>query len=146
MKKFILMLAVAMGLSLSAAARDSYTHDPSVLPDAARTTIADNFKAKVSVIKIEKTLGHIDEYEVVLTDGTEISFDSKGNWDNIETSRTSSVPSALLLKNIQDYVTKNHPGTDIIGIDKDKNSFEIELSNGVDLKFDRSGNFLRYDD
>lgn len=146
MKKIIMILMVALGISATAVARDTYAHDASVLPEAARTTIASNFKAKVSVVKIEKTLGHIDEYEVTLSDGTEITFDSHGNWDNVETANTKSVPSSLVPENIRNYVAKNQSGTHIVGIDKERSGYDIELSNGVDMKFDKTGNFVRYDD
>lgn len=146
MKKFLLALIMLVGLSVSAVAGDNYTRDVKVLPEAARTTISNNFKSKVSVIKLDKTLGHINEYEVILTDGTEISFDNKGNWDNIETSAQTSVPKAFVPKSIRDYVSKDQPKTRIVGIDKERNGYEIELSNGIEMKFDKSGRFLGYDD
>ena len=67
-----------------------------MLPKAAQTTIANNFKAKVSVVKIDKDFGRISEYEAILTDGTEISFDRDGNWDNVEVNKSASVPSSLI--------------------------------------------------
>ncbi|MDE7388965.1 MAG: PepSY-like domain-containing protein [Muribaculaceae bacterium] len=145
MKKLILMLAIALGASAGASAKDYYAHDASVLPEAARTTISNHFKSKVSVVKVEKTLGHIDEYDVTLSDGTEISFDNKGNWDNIETNVGKSVPSSIIPEAIRKYVAEAQPGTRIVGIDKERKGYEVELSNGVDMKFDKSGRFVRYD-
>lgn len=146
MKKIVLMLAMALGLTFAASARDTYAHDASVLPEAARTTISNNFKAKVSVVKIEKTLGRVDEYDVVLTDGSEISFDRDGNWDNVEVAKTASVPGGFVPRAVSEYVKKNHSGTRVVGIEKERSGYEVELSNGIDMKFDKSGNFVRYDD
>lgn len=140
------MFALVVAFATAACAKDTYAHDASVLPEAAKTVIANNFKAKVSLVKIEKDWGRVSEYEVILTDGTEISFDSKGNWDNIETSNTSAVPSKMIPKAIRDYVAKTQPGMRIVGIDKERSGYEVELSNGVDMKFDKNGNFTRYDD
>ena len=145
MKKLLLIMLAALGLSASAVAGGKYSHDASVLPEAARTTISNNFKAKVSVVKIEKTLGHITEYETALTDGTEISFDNSGNWDNIEVANSKSVPNSIVPQAIRDYVAKHQPGTHIVGIDKEHNGYEIDLSNGVEMKFNSAGEFLRYD-
>ncbi|MDE6110012.1 MAG: PepSY-like domain-containing protein [Muribaculaceae bacterium] len=145
MKRILLILAAAAGLSLAASARGNYAHDASVLPEAARTVIANNCKAKVSLVKVEKTMGRIDEYEVILTDGTEITFDRNGNWENVETARNKQVPDAFLPKSIKTYVARNHKGTKIVGIEKERNGFEVELSNGIDMKFDKNGEFLRYD-
>ncbi len=80
-------MALFIAVILPAGARDNYTHDASVLPDLAKTIIENNFKADISIIKIDTDFGIVSEYEVILTDGTEISFDPKGNWDNIETRR-----------------------------------------------------------
>ena len=67
MKKIILILMAVLGLSATAMARDTYAHDASVLPQSAQTMLSSNFKAKVSVVKIDKTLGRIDDYEVILS-------------------------------------------------------------------------------
>lgn len=145
MKKFLLMLGLLVGITAAASAKDTYAHDASVLPEAARTTIANNFKSKVSIVKIDKDFGRISEYEVTLTDGTEISFDSNGNWENVETNNAKAVPAGFIPKAISDYVAKNQPSTRIVGIDKERNGYEVELSNGVDIKFNKDGQFIRYD-
>ena len=146
MKKFLLTLIAVFSITPIVSARDIYSHDASVLPKAAQSTINKNFKAKVSVVKIDKDFGRISEYEAILTDGTEISFDRHGNWDNIETSASSSVPEALIPAAISTYVKKNYSGQKIVGIDKERNGYEVELTNGLDLKFNKQGEFLRYDD
>ncbi|MDE5886127.1 MAG: PepSY-like domain-containing protein [Muribaculaceae bacterium] len=146
MKKLLLILTLVMTMTVGVSARDDYSRDASILPTAAKTTISKNFKADVSLIKIEKTLGHIKEYEVILTDGTEISFDSKGNWENIETPNNKSVPSNFIPNSISEFVKKNQSGAKIVGIEKDHNGYDIELSNGIEMKFDKNGNFKRYDD
>lgn len=99
MKKLFISLIAIVGIAVCAQAKDSYSHDAAVLPKAAQTTISQNFNSKVSVVKIDKDFGRISEYEVVLTDGTEITFDRNGNWDNIEVAGNKSVPSALVPQN-----------------------------------------------
>ncbi|WP_369695841.1 PepSY-like domain-containing protein [uncultured Duncaniella sp.] len=47
---------------------------------------------------------------------------------------------------IATYVKQNHKGSRIIGIEKKRNGYEIELSNDLDLEFDKQGNFIRFDD
>ena len=83
-KKLLIALVVLIGTSAAAAARDTYSHDVSVLPQAAQTILAKHFKAKVSFVKIDKDFGRVSEYEVILTNGAEISFDRDGNWKNVE--------------------------------------------------------------
>lgn len=145
--KRLLISASILALSAAAlSAKDIYTHDTSILPPAAKTLISNNFNSKVSVIKVDKDFGRISEYEVILTDGTEITFDRGGNWENIETAPGKAVPSNIVLPHIRDYVKTKQPGARIIGIEKDGSAYDVDLSNGVDIKFSAQGNYLRYDD
>lgn len=145
MKKLLLIIAIVVGMVGYAAARDNYSHDASVLPQAAKTTIANNFKGKVSLVKTEKEFGSVKEYEVILTDGTEITFDKNGNWKDVEVNISKSVPSSIVPKAITDYVKKNQKNQRIVGLEKDRGGYEVELSNGVEMKFDTAGNFLKFD-
>lgn len=145
MKRILFIFALVMGLSFSAMARGEYAHDDSVLPEPAKNTISNKFDAKVSLVKIEKKFGKVDEYEVILTNGTEVTFDRSGNWKEIETSIKSEVPNDFIPKAMKEFVKKNHKNAKIVGLEKDSKGYEAELSNGIELKFDTSGNFLRYD-
>lgn len=145
MKKLLLLFAL-LTAAFCASARDNYSHDVTVLPTAARTQLKNNFKAKVSHIKIEKDFGRITEYDVVLTDGSEITFDSKGNWKDIEVRQNTSVPRALIPAAIASYVKANQKNTKIVGIEKHRSGYDVELSNGVEMKFNADGKFIRYDD
>lgn len=145
MKKIVILLLAVLGFTAGIYAGDNYTRDAGVLPQAARTVIKNNFKGSVSVIKIDKTMGRINDYEVTLTDGTAIKFDRKGNWQEIEVSATNSVPKTFILPTMAQYVKVNQPGTKVVGIERDGSGYEVELSNGVDIKFDKDGNFKKYD-
>lgn len=145
MKK-ILFVLLAVVAAMSVSAKDNISHDPAILPEAARTVIKNNYKADISFIKIDKDWGRISEYEVILTDGSEVKFDSKGNWEEAESRRNGSVPDFFVLKPIRDFVAKNHPGQKVVGIDKERKGYDVTLTNGIDIEFDAQGNFKRYDD
>lgn len=144
MKKLLVIIAVVVGI-FSASARDTYSRDVAVLPASARTTLKSNFKADVNHIKIDKEWGKVSEYDVVLNDGTEITFDSKGNWKDIEVRNNASVPTGVFPPAIADYVNKYQKKATIVGIEKKRSGYEVELSNGVEIKFNAEGKFLRYD-
>lgn len=145
MKKIILILAlILMGIT-GANARDTFSRDVNDLPQAARTVLKSNFKAGVSVIKIDKDFGMISEYDVTLSDGSEISFDSKGNWKDVEVASNKSVPKGFIPSAISNYIKKNQSSQRIVGIEKERNGYEVTLSNGIDMKFDKSGNFVKFD-
>lgn len=144
-RKFAMIVVAMIGLSVSVVAKDTYTRDVSVLPKAAQTILSNNFKAKVNIVKIDKELGRISDFEVILTDGTEITFDRDGNWDNIEVGNKGTIPAAFIPAAISSYVKKNQPGQKILGIEKNRSGYEVELSNGVEMKFDKTGDFIKYD-
>lgn len=145
MKKLLLLFAMVTTM-FAASARENYSYDVNTLPPAAQTMLRNNFKAKVNHIKIDKNLGHVSEYDVVLNDGSEITFDSDGNWKEIEVSRSSAVPKKLVPSSISKYVKHNVGKTAIVGIEKERRGYSVELSNSVEMKFDAKGKFLRYDD
>ncbi len=145
MKKFLFAL-IAVFAAVSVHAKDEVSHDPAILPEAARSVIKKNYKAEISFIKIDKDFGRVKDYEVILTDGSEVKFDRQGNWTEVESKRNGSVPSFFVPKTISDYVKKNHSGQKIVSIDKERNGYEISLSNGIDIKFGKQGEFKRYDD
>lgn len=132
--------------AFSASAKDEYSRNVNTLPAAARTVIKKNFKADVNIIKIDKEFGRVKDYEVVLTDGTEVKFDSAGNWEEVETGAGSSVPQAFMPAPMREYLKKNFKGLNVVGIEKDRKGYEVTLVNHIDLKFDSCGNFLKFDD
>lgn len=145
-KKIFIALIAVIGIAAVGQAKDKYAHDASVLPKAAQPVIANNFKAKVSLVKIDKDFGRVSEYEVILTDGSEVTFDRDGNWKNVEVKVSGSVPSAFIPAGVANYVKAYHKGQKVIGIEKEGSGYEVELSNGIDMKFNKNGEFVRYDD
>lgn len=146
MKKLFAILTLVLIAVGPVAARDRVTHDVNELPAEARVIINKYYpKTGIHHIKIESKLFGGDDYEVVLNNGTEIEFDSKGSLKEIDCGATA-VPEGLVLKPIRDYVAKNFKGRKIVSLDVDRNSYDVELSDGTDLEFDRSGNFKRIDD
>lgn len=141
----MLILAVLFGV-MTATARDNYSHDVNILPKAAKIMLSENFKSGISHIKIGKEFGQIRNYEVILTDGSEISFDKHGNWKDVEVSQAESVPNAFILSPISTFVKQNQGDAKVTGIVKKAYGYDVELSNGIDVRFTAKGKFLRYDD
>lgn len=82
-------------------------------------------------------------YEIKLNNGVEIDFDDQGNWHEIKDAR--GIAAELLPQNIQKYVEQNYQATFVTKIEKEKNKYQVELANDLDLEFDLSGHFLRID-
>ena len=114
------------------------------LPAKAKTFIHQYFKdVKVMNVIQDKDVFSKD-FDVNFENGTKIEFDRTGNWKEIKTL-SGSVPSSLVPAKIKQYISNNYKGASIVEIDKDAYKIDVELSNGVDLDFDKNGNFLRID-
>lgn len=140
----LLFAAAVLMIGLSACTSENVTHDATVIPKNARDIISQNFTSAISVVKEEKSMGSVSEYEVTLTDGTDISFNANGDWKSVETPVSRAVPEGLIPTAISRYVKEKHAGAYIDGIEKNKKGYEVDLSNGVDIQFDSSGNFVSY--
>ena len=143
---FTLIMAAAL-VSGVASARDKITTDVNELPESARTLLSQYYHgAGVSRIKIDSKISGQSDYEVVLDDGTEIEFAHDGSLKEIESGRDGVVPENLILKSIRDYVSTNYVGRKIVSMDVERNGYDIELSDGVELKFNKSGKVLSVED
>ena len=114
------------------------------LPQKAQTIITTYFSIEeVMLVKLDKDDLQI-EYDVKLKNGTELTFDGKGNLTKIDCQR-QRVPDGLVPEKVRAYVTANHPDAFIIEWGKDDLRWKAELNNGLELVFNKDGEFIRYD-
>lgn len=85
------------------------------------------------------------KYEVVLNSGTIIEFDTDHQWDKID-CLMASVPLTAVPQPIAGYVTANFPGMIITSIDKESHGYDVDLANGLELKFNKQGALMEVDD
>lgn len=142
MKKLIMAILLIMATASAAhAAFDKYTIDRSNLPQAAQDMLQEYFpKAKVSMIKINKHLLKKTDYDVKLVNGTKIEFNNAGKWTSVD-CKTREVPQGLIMKPIRNYLKKNFNNEKVVKIEKKSWGYELELSDGVELKFNLLGQF-----
>lgn len=146
MKKLgLIMVSLLLSTMAIFADNEKITRDKSVLPSVCRNFISANFRqAEISHIKIESNLLGTKGYDVILTNGVNVEFDKSGEWKEIE-ARHSSIPLGVLPEKIADYIRKNFPDNTVISVDKDTREYEVKLNNDLELKFDRNGNFKKFD-
>ena len=137
---FVLILCASV-FGAEALPLDKYSIDRNELPQEAQDFLSTHFpKAKVSMIKVDKHLLKKTDYDVKLVNGTKIEFNNAGKWTSVD-CKTKAVPEALVIKPIQRYLKKNFPDVLVVKIEKKTFGFELELSEGTELKFDRLGTF-----
>ncbi len=61
-------------------------------------------------------------------------------------SLSTTVPVALVPVEITNYVNRIHGSQSITKISKDNRGWEIELSNGIEIEFDKRFNVVDFDD
>ena len=136
MKRINYLLIVLSLLSVMACAgNDKITSDTNVLPVSSRQ----------SHIQIEKNLIRISSYDVILTDGTNVEFNHKGEWKEIK-RHGLPIPQAIIPEVIQDLIKKNYSSNKVVKIEKEIRDYEIKLDNGLEMTFDLKGNLIDIDD
>ena len=116
------------------------------LPQAAQNFISKHYDEKnVSYVTEESEFLTSSEYEVRLKDGKKIEFDAKGEWKEVD-GKKKAIPAAIIPAPVAAYVKKSFPENEIVKISRSSRKYEVELSNGLDLEFDKKGKFLRIDD
>lgn len=146
MKKILLTLVAVFSVGIfSAIANNDKVINKSQLPAQAQQFLSEHFAGiEITYAKEEwEILKH--SYEVRLADGTKIEFTSKGAWDEVE-CRFGEVPAAIIPQAIKEYINKNYPDSKVIYIEKDRNDYEVKLSNRLELKFDKDFNLYDIDD
>ena len=147
MKKSILFFAALVCMliqTMSVTAKDRIITSEQ-LPAAAKSFIQKNFPGQgITYAKVDKDFTKTT-YEVRLDNGVELEFDKNGTWDKVDCNY-SDVPANLIPATIADYVKKHFNGSMIVKIDKERHGYDVELSNDLELKFNRNGQLMDIDD
>ena len=146
MKKLLTSLLMMVLAVTVASARDRYTSDVNTLPQLAQQILKQHFgKVAVNHIKIESHTFGGDDYEVILDNGTEVDFNSKGEWTDIEAGRRG-VPASIIPAEINKHLKAQYSKQKVVSIDRDKKGYELKLTNGLELRYNKYGHFLGFDD
>ncbi len=146
MRKIFAILILGIIITTGACAdNDAISRNMNDLPVAARNILKKQFaQTKVSYIKIDKDLFKPTTYDVQLVNGTEVSFDSKGNWTEVD-GKKSEIPAFFIPSEIKRQVNEMFPEEKITKIEKNSRNYEVELTNGTDLTFDKKFNIREID-
>ena len=132
------MIAICCMLSCNMAANAGNDKPIAVnaLPIKAQTLLSNHFNnQKVMLATIES--GVVSRsYDVVLQNGTKLEFDKKGNLTEID-CKQGTVPDQLIPQAIKNYLMANYAGQSVKKIEMNKNEYEVELANGLDLTFNK---------
>lgn len=143
MKKTIVVIAIMLAAVVTASAGDrpvTFTQ----LPVAAQTFVTSNFPdVKVSYATVDDDFIRPD-YNVVLADGTKIQFDHSGSLEKVETK--GGVPAGIVPVQITDFVRLHYPDAAVIEYEIGRRSYDVKLSNRMELTFNKNWNLVEIDD
>ena len=144
MKHFLLFsfsLLLCVGVACASPARPISKEQ---LPSEAQQFLQEYFSSAEVTLAREDGPVVRREYEVTLDNGTYIEFSADGQWREV-TSR-DALPSGIVPRSIESFVAKRYPSQVIYHIERGRRDWEVGLSNGVELTFDRTYRLIDIDD
>jgi hypothetical protein len=112
------------------------------LPTEATAFLETNFKG-IEIQEMYKEMeGSSFKYEVKLSNGAEVEFNSRGRWREME-SKTASLPTSMLQASVGEYILKTYPNAIITEVKKGYRFNFVEINDETMLQFDTEGNFYR---
>ena len=134
----ILMIAICCMVSCNMAANAGNDKPISVnaLPAKAQTLLNNHFNGQKVMLATIVSGVVSRSYDVVLQNGTKLEFDKKGNLTEIN-CKQGIVPALLIPQAIKNYLKDNYAGQSVKKIEMNKNEYEVELTNGLDLTFNK---------
>ncbi len=142
-KLFVMILAIAATVSV-ASADNTAPVQVAQMPNTAQSFIKRHF-GDMQVQYAKQQNSPMKAYDVVFVNGTKIEFDGNGDWTEIDCEH-GIVPEEVVPRQLRQYVENNHPGQKITGIEKGPMGYQIELSNDLELKFDRDYRLMDMND
>lgn len=149
MKKIIFAVIVLLaGIFTAKADGNERPISVEALPKAAQEFIMLHFGQMTPTYVVEEAKYSGKEYEVYFSDRTEVEFAADGRWRKVE-RKYAPVPEAIVPEEIRTFVAgqgNTYPGLFVREIERTPYTWEIEMSNGIEVKFDRKFNVIGYDD
>lgn len=139
----IFLLAVIVLLACTACGKDQIINYDQ-LPANAKNTIEKYFdKNNVAYVK-KDGIGDWVEYEVKFLNQDEVDFNSNGDVKSVD-MKSGAVPSDLVPQQIRDFVANNYSPQTIVQYEVTYRGYEIELSSGLEIEFDKQCNVTNLD-
>jgi len=141
MKKIFLLMTLSAFL-LVACDKEKVVQS-NELPANASGFVSTHYSGN-QILQVVKELDNLKTYfHVYLDNGTKIDFSRLGELKKIE--GVDRVPDTVIPALILNYVNTHYPNEFIRGWEIENATQDAKLSTGLNLEFDKNGNFLRID-
>lgn len=112
------------------------------LPAKAKAFIETYFPAERCVYAERDRDDGRREYEVKLSDGTEIDFHATGDWKKVE-CEYSFVPAGIVPQTITEDLARRFPGGRITEAERETGGYKITTEGGTKAVYSSNGTFIR---
>jgi hypothetical protein len=140
MKKLILAFIAIVSFGFSTAMAQNTNTNPAITQ-----FVTQHFpNATVQMVMPDE-----DDIDVVLNDYTKIEFRLNNEWKKVDCEHSTTftaVPATIVPEQITAYVNANFPDAIIKKLEKKFRGWEIELNNGLELKFNSNFKVMEIDD
>lgn len=139
MNKIQYIIGVIVAVLLTSCGSNINDELPSV-----STVFIEKYFSNTNVAKVEKTLDM--DYEVTLENGINITFERRGNWEEINARKNdiSTTLGEILPYSLVSYVQTHYPEKKIRKVERKKYGYLVTLNKpkSVRLEFNKSGSFI----
>lgn len=116
-------------------------YDEQKIPARSQAFI-DKYFPESSIVIVEMEDGDdMPEYEVWLNDGTKIDFDLQGEW-RVVARKKSGVPQTLIPQQIMGFIKEKYPNNVVTKFSRKDYGYKLELSDDMDLRFNKQYQFM----
>lgn len=148
-KLFILLFALVSFVSVNA---QTFSIEANELDNNIITFVQNHFPDNAITLcfveyETNRPSSLVDEFNVILDNGTKLEFDRNSNLTSVEGKR-DFVPVEILPKSIQNYITTYYPTKKIksISIERTRKSkvidYEVDFAHGLELTFNKNGKLI----
>ena len=141
--KGFLGLLIATSLILFSACDKETVIPTSDLPNNISTWINTHFPNNAILQIIKDVDGLKRTYDITLEGNIQLEFNRSGEIIDIDSD--TQLPDSVIPSKILSYVDTNYPNQFITDWELDDRKQQVELNNGIELIFNKDGDFLRID-
>lgn len=113
------------------------------IPAEIMAYLNEHFASNVIIRALKEMDDNTVEYEIYLDGDYELEFNE--NFEIISIEGITELPDSVIPQSILDYVTQNYPNDFIVEWELEDDHQQVELSNGIEIKFTLNGEFIRVD-
>lgn len=136
-----MLLVAVLSMALWSCSDDDEPVPVTKLPSSSQTFLNTYFD-NVDIISVTKDK---DDYEVLLSNGYSVEFNTSGEWTDVDAPVGKTVPAGFYPAAIDTYISSAYSGSGINEISRIDRGYEVELLNGTDLYFSADGTYIGID-